>query len=60
MRRNLDLIEVILAVVRGYQEEYPSLNELVDICSEEYTEAEVRQHLNLCCDAGFPHHGRSR
>ena len=53
MRRNLNLIENILAIVRNNQEEYSSLNELVNECSEDYTEAEVQQHLPLCCDAGF-------
>ena len=53
MRRNLDLIEKILTLVRNNQGEYVPQTELVNECSADYTEPQVQHHLMLCCDAGF-------
>ena len=53
MIRNMRLIESILFYVRQNPEEYTSLEALENECSEDYTDSEVRSHLQLCCDAGF-------
>ena len=53
MTRDLNLIEKILTLVRNNQEEHVPQIELVNECSEDYTEPEVDHHLLLCLDAGF-------